>query len=99
MTKPTTGLLAFANIDAAVSSPAMRTNSSPQPAIRPGDISGSEIFQNVRPPPAPHIAEARSEERRVGKECVSTCRSRWSPYPYKKKRKTKNRIYNVIYNT
>src|SRR3546814_17001410 len=24
---------------------------------------------------------ARSEERRVGTECVSTCRSRWSPYP------------------
>src|SRR3546814_12750251 len=27
----------------------------------------------------------RSEERRVGKECVSTCRSRWSPTPYKQK--------------
>src|SRR3546814_18409953 len=27
----------------------------------------------------------RSEERRVGKECVSTCRSRWSPYHTKKK--------------
>src|SRR3546814_18223320 len=27
----------------------------------------------------------RSEERRVGKECVSTCRSRWSPDHYKKK--------------
>src|SRR3546814_3637357 len=26
-------------------------------------------------------ARARSEERRVGKEGVSTCRSRWSPYP------------------
>src|SRR3546814_10445960 len=26
------------------------------------------------------IADHRSEERRVGKECVSTCRSRWSPY-------------------
>src|SRR3546814_11780601 len=26
------------------------------------------------------VALARSEERRVGKECVSTCRSRWSPY-------------------
>src|SRR3546814_14886473 len=26
------------------------------------------------------IAEARSEERRVGQECVSTCRYRWSPY-------------------
>src|SRR3546814_11418133 len=25
-------------------------------------------------------AVRRSEERRVGKECVSTCRSRWSPY-------------------
>src|SRR3546814_19760667 len=24
---------------------------------------------------------SRSEERRVGQECVSTCRSRWSPYP------------------
>src|SRR3546814_1095332 len=27
----------------------------------------------------------RSEESRVGKECVSTCRSRWSPYHSKKK--------------
>src|SRR3546814_21130043 len=27
----------------------------------------------------------RSEERRVGKECVSTCRSRWSPYHSNKK--------------
>src|SRR3546814_7652182 len=26
------------------------------------------------------IDNLRSEERRVGKECVSTCRSRWSPY-------------------
>src|SRR3546814_20787348 len=29
--------------------------------------------------------QTRSEERRVGKECVSTCRSRWSPYQYKQK--------------
>src|SRR3546814_17495497 len=31
---------------------------------------------------ASHIRAAilRSDERRVGKECVSTCRSRWSPY-------------------
>src|SRR3546814_15154738 len=26
------------------------------------------------------LMAVRSEERRVGKECVSTCRSRWSPY-------------------
>src|SRR3546814_18757385 len=30
----------------------------------------------------------RSEERRVGKECVSTCRSRWSPYHSQKKEMT-----------
>src|SRR3546814_17390745 len=29
---------------------------------------------------SPSALHARSEERRVGKECVSTCRSRWSPY-------------------
>src|SRR3546814_8318066 len=28
----------------------------------------------------PHFLRDRSEERRVGKECVSTCRYRWSPY-------------------
>src|SRR3546814_16721392 len=35
----------------------------------------------------PNISDAalRSEARRVGKECVSTCRSRWSPYHYTKK--------------
>src|SRR3546814_2129532 len=32
-----------------------------------------------------NIVAQRSEERRVGKECVSTCRSRWSPYDEKKK--------------
>src|SRR3546814_18260549 len=31
---------------------------------------------------------ARSEERRVGKECVSTCRSRWSPYHQKNTKST-----------
>src|SRR3546814_19662766 len=29
----------------------------------------------------------RSAERRVGKDCVSTCRSRWQPYPLTKKHK------------
>src|SRR3546814_5240972 len=35
-----------------------------------GDESGKRRMWDVM----------RSEERRVGKECVSTCRSRWSPY-------------------
>src|SRR3546814_13597446 len=33
--------------------------------------------------------DMRSEERRVGKECGSTCRSRWSPYHSKKKKHKK----------
>src|SRR6186997_3501733 len=35
-------------------------------------------------------ASSRSEERRVGKECRLLCRSRWSPYHYKKKKKKEN---------
>src|SRR3546814_5887654 len=36
--------------------------------------------QTSQPSPLRCRAAFRSEERRVGKECVSTCRSRWSPY-------------------
>src|SRR3546814_3352554 len=39
-------------------------------------LAHQEIAAQTRP--------RRSEERRVGKACVSTCRSRWSPYHYKK---------------
>src|SRR3546814_19754892 len=35
--------------------------------------------------------ERRSEERRVGKEWVRSCRSRWSPYHKKKKKKINNK--------
>src|SRR3546814_19524485 len=48
-------------------------------------------------PPAQEVArieaarQPRSEERRVGDECVSTCRSRWSPDLYKKKTNNKKR--------
>src|SRR3546814_13876483 len=34
----------------------------------------------IAPKHGPKKRPVRSEERRVGKECVSTCRSRWSPY-------------------
>src|SRR3546814_12512631 len=40
----------------------------------------------------------RSEERRVGKECVSTCRSRWLPYILKTN-KTINIKYSSLYTT
>src|SRR5213083_3803222 len=38
-----------------------------------------------------HAPSARSEERRVGKECSLLCRSWWSPYPQKKKQRTDTR--------
>src|SRR3546814_19810510 len=45
-------------------------------------------FKRVGAPEAPKVlivAPMRSEERRVGKECFSTCRSRWSPHSINKK--------------
>src|SRR3546814_11640670 len=47
---------------------------------------------------APTAYRQISEERRVGKECVSTCRSRWWPYHYKKKKNcNENRSTNTIH--
>src|SRR3546814_15990295 len=40
---------------------------------------------------------SRSEERRVGTECVSTVRSRWSPYHSKKKRQIKSSTIQISY--
>src|SRR3546814_5910707 len=40
-------------------------------------VSARSLFQ---PSEKFSALRLRSEERRVGKECVSTCRSRWSPY-------------------
>src|SRR3546814_18850984 len=37
------------------------------------------------------VSPSRSEERRVGTECVSKCRFRWSPYPYKNKKKQQHK--------
>src|SRR3546814_12327097 len=67
-------------------------------------IQGEDILQSD--PNTHHVAAGleamecvvvqRSEERRVGKECVRTCRSRWSPYPSKKKRQRTQRIMITI---
>src|SRR5213079_3457033 len=46
------------------------------------ETSSTCIPMPYRPPSGRMI---RSEERRVGKECRLLCRSRWSPYDYKKK--------------
>ena len=47
------------------------------PVVEPEPVI-EEVAPVAEPEPAP--APARSEERRVGKECARKCRSRWSPY-------------------
>src|SRR3546814_6490818 len=49
------------------------SKASPAATFEPSMISAFSTTPTQKP-------ARRSEERRVGKECVSTCRSRWSPY-------------------
>src|SRR3546814_12977086 len=65
--------------------PAHRVDIGARPAVRVDALFHRGIFRR-------HAKGVRSEERRVGKECVSTCRSRWSPYHYKKKNAKSNLI-------
>src|SRR3546814_12058224 len=44
------------------------------------DATGAEVISHFFGQSSFSSAVVRSEARRVGKECVSTCRSRWSPY-------------------
>src|SRR3546814_8014499 len=47
---------------------------------RCGTLSRPVALVAAKRPDAGRHQSGRSEERRVGNECVSTCRSRWSPY-------------------
>src|SRR3546814_5818220 len=51
-----------------------------QAAVGLGGVVFGDFALRVEGVYAQADVEVRSEERRVGKECVSTCRSRWSPY-------------------
>src|SRR3546814_11275706 len=56
------------------------SGSTPEIANRVDDLYRSIIDAGTHKAPSIKVAEARSEARRVGKESVSTCRYRWSPY-------------------
>src|SRR3546814_12276807 len=68
--------------------------SSDQPRQDTSEDSGDEIIvvtgSHIRGAAiaSPVITVGRPEERRVGKECVSTCRYRWSPYQSTKQQQT-----------
>src|SRR3546814_11502334 len=61
--------------------------------------------EKLRPPCIPALMACatawyrRSEERRVGKACVRTCRSRWSTYHEKKNKERSNRPTHTTLNT
>src|SRR3546814_19705911 len=57
-----------------------------------GQVEGGKPGRIIR-------GDDRSEARRVGKECVSTCRSRWSPYTYNKNTETLKKQRNKDANT
>src|SRR3546814_11221603 len=62
--------------------------------LKPGYLA---LNPNGVVPTLVHDGAVRSEERRVGKECVSTCRFRWSPYDSNKNiNNIKNKISIII---
>src|SRR3546814_13406137 len=81
---------------AVITVPAYFNDAQRQATKDAGKIAGLEVLRIINEPTAAALAYGldknenktiavydlggRSEERRVGKECVSTCRSRWSPY-------------------
>src|SRR3546814_17243636 len=52
------------------------------------DKDGRALYLSV--PPAPNLSAERLEERSAGEECVSSCRSRWSPSNNKQKNTNKH---------
>src|SRR3546814_17053660 len=77
---------------------ARRFTLPPEDRARSRHCPAAAWTARVRPPPLPGraLVPFRSEERRVGKECVSTCRYRWSLYHIKKKQ-TMMKIESSIY--
>src|SRR3546814_11074404 len=74
------GVLA-AHADTGIATPASLQAAFPamaRTALAAGEVAAADSWGERL------LRRARSEERRVGKECVSTCRSRWSPSHYKK---------------
>src|SRR3546814_16628513 len=57
----------------------------PPSTTQPAKPNHSRRYATPVQRPARARARTRSEERRVGEECVSTCKSRWLPYHEKKK--------------
>src|SRR3546814_15949743 len=85
---PSTGIVADTLIGHRNQAPMKRDVEAAKALLDEAGISGLSLTIDVGLE-TENLTIARSEERRVGKECVSPCRSRCSPYHYKKKKKKK----------
>src|SRR3546814_15346155 len=80
------GSLAKRSIDDVAPNGAIPRNAATGSSGQQDALSYKERLRGAKDPTEERSGELarresrRSEERRVGKECVSTCRSRWSPY-------------------
>src|SRR3546814_19202392 len=81
LTGPASGYVRWTNLPPVGS--AVGHNLAPLSALAAGACAPSKYFGTG----AQHPFSERSEGRRVGKECVSTCRFRLSPFHYKHKKK------------
>src|SRR3546814_11642460 len=71
--RATEDVLAHAAVELVFGAAALRHEITPICCFQDPGTAPSDRASNA-------ASASRSEERRVGKECVSTCRSRWSPY-------------------
>src|SRR3546814_14649567 len=94
--------LRLTSIPASWLAPTSACNTSTRPSTR---ISLRFIDRAAKPfspdsacpSPSPNTGACRSEERRVGTECVSTRSTRWSPYHKKKHKENKKKyVHNIL---
>src|SRR3546814_15456935 len=107
MTMKPPSLLAFAAA-IALAAPALAQEASSPPAPSADGAQKISVLVTFGDEPCPESGgdeiivcaqkPERSEERRVGKACVSTCRSRWSQSHYKKTQRVLEKlVYSGIY--
>src|SRR3546814_13023259 len=74
------GTISFSPLNSNLKFSVWGKNLSNEKVIQGSFFTGAGDQVSYAPPRTYGVSANRSEERRVGKECVSTCRSRRSPY-------------------
>src|SRR3546814_12663458 len=81
--------------ESAITGESRPVDRKPGDGVTSGVVNAGQAF-GMRATATAAQSTYRSEERRVGKECVSTCRSRWSPEHYKNKTAKLSPHVNIV---